>query len=542
VKTCTPLWLLAAFFAAGSFAQETSVTPTIESVGLFKNGLSVVRTSFEAKAPGAYVWTDPPRCVHGTFLVESDANISLRSGNRMIEENTERDRPTGGLQMDLAGQTVRVRLRGEKSGEAEITGRVWQIPTPPSPPRLWNTAIAGEGYEDSRNIDNLRPLPAVTTGNYLVIESDQKRVYVDIGQIASVEVAGAAPDRKRMVEKPVMIFNAAKAGVVRITYLTRGASWVPSYHVDLSDPKTLRLKQSALIRNELQSWKNAELQLISGFPNVRFGHVDSPLWPGTTLTNFFSQIARNPNLAAGAATQQIAYNSSRLAEAVVPELPADGSQSEDLHFESIGARDLSPGETLSLEVASGSAPYERVVEWTSPDTRSEYGHYQRNERQTEQEEAWDAILFQNPLKFSMTTAAATITEKGQFRGQTMSQWTNPGQRECLQITKALSVQVDRQEIEEQGKREQVSIGGYNYYRATVRGTLMMRNYRSQPTVILSRAQFSGELLAADEKPSDTLRRDGVFSINPRHELEWKLTLVPGAEKVLKFSYSVLVRN
>jgi hypothetical protein len=528
-------------FAAGSFAQETPVTPTINSVDLFKNGLSVVRASFEAKSPGTYVWTDPPRCVHGTFLVESEADLSLRSGSRMVEENTERDRPTGSLQSDLAGQNVRVRLRGPQAGEAEITGRVWQIPDVPPSPRQWNTAIAGEGFEYHRSLDAVRSVPPVTTGNYLVIEAEQRRVYVDIGQIASVEVVGAAPDRKRKVEKPVMVFNAAKAGIVRISYLTRGASWVPSYHVDLSDPKTLRLRQSALIRNELQPWKNAELQLISGFPNVRFGHVDSPLWPGTTLTNFFNQIARSPLMAGGAATQQVAYN-ARAVESFVPEIPQDGSQSEDLHFESIGPRDLIPGETLSLEVASGTAQYERVVEWTSPDTRSEYGQYHRNEQLKQEDEPWDAILFQNPLKFPMTTAAATVTEKGQFRGQSQSQWTNPGQRSCLQITKALSVQVDRQEVEEQGKREQISIGGYNYYRATVRGTLTMRNYRSQPTVILNRARFSGELLAADENPADTLRRDGIFSINPRHELEWKLTLAAGAEKVLKFSYSVLVRN
>lgn len=543
MKTSTPFGIIPALIAAGSFAQEAPITPTIKSVGLFKNGLSVVRASFEVKSPGVYVWTDPPRCVHGTFLLESGSELSVQSGNRTMEETAERDRPTGVLQTDLAGQNVRVRLRGPQApGETEIVGRVWQMPTLPPPARQWNTAIAGEGFEYGREIGNARGVPAATTGNYLVIEAEQKRVYVDVSQIASVEVVGAAPDRKRTVEKPVMIFNAAKAGVVNVSYLTRGASWVPAYHVDLSDPKVLQLKQSALIRNELQPWKNVELQLISGFPNVRFGHVDSPLWPGTTLTNFFNQIARNPNLGAGAATQQIAYNSARFAEAAAPQLTPEGSQSEDLHFNSIGARDLSPGETLSVEVTRGSATYERVVEWTSPDTRGEHGHYQRNEQQKDDEQPWDAVLFQNPLKFPMTTAAATVTENGQFRGQNLSQWTNPGQRACLQITKALSIQADRQEIEEQGKREQVSIGGNNYYRATVRGTLTMRNFRSQPAVVLSRAQFSGDLVAADDNPADTLRREGVFSINPRHELEWKFTLAAGAEKVLNFKYSVLVRN
>jgi Domain of unknown function (DUF4139) len=541
VKTSTPIRLIPALIAAGAFAQETPITPTVKSVGLFKNGLSVIRASFEAKSPGTYLWTDPPRCVHGTFLVESDTEIALRSGNRRMEVSAEDDPPSGVLQKDLAGRNVRVRMRGpHPAGEIEIVGLVWKMPIPPLPPRQWDNAIAGEGqgYPPEARPGNM----AGTTGNYLVIDAEQKRLYIDVSQIASVEVAGAAPERKRMVEKPVLLFTATKAGLVNISYLTRGASWVPSYHVDLSDPKTLQLKQTALIRNELQPWKNAELQLISGFPNVRFGHVDSPLWPQTTLTNFFGQISRQPRIEGGAATQQVAYNSARFAEAVAPELPIDGSQSEDLHFERIGERDLDPGETLAIDVARGSASYERVVEWTSADTRGENGKYQRNDRRTDQDEPWDAVLFQNPLKFPMTTAAATITERGQFRGQNMSEWTNPGQRACLQITRALSIQADRQEVEEQSKREPISIDGYSYYRATVRGTLTIRNFRAQPVVILSRAHFSGDLLAADEKPSDTLRREGIFSINPRHELEWKFTLAAGAEKVFNFRYSVLVRN
>jgi hypothetical protein len=345
-----------------------------------------------------------------------------------------------------------------------------------------------------------------------------------------------------MVERPAMILKATKTGTVNVSYLTRGASWVPSYHLDLSNPKTLELKQMALIRNELEPWKNAELQLISGFPNIRFGHVDSPLWPGTTLSAFFRQIAGDTRSAGGPATQQVAYNTARFAEAFAPELPVDGSQSEDLHFEPIGRRDLAPGETLSVEVARGSAAYERVVEWVTPDTRNEEGRYKGNNAQTDDELPWDAVLFQNPLKFSMTTAVTTVTERGQFRGQNLSQWTNPGQRACLQITKALSIQADRQEVEEQGKREQVAIDGYSYYRVTVRGTLTLRNYRSQSAVILSRARFSGELLTADENPSDTLRKEGIFSINPRHELEWKFDLPSGAEKVIKYRYSVLVKN
>ena len=226
------------------------------------------------------------------------------------------------------------------------------------------------------------------------------------------------------------------------------------------------------------------------------------------------------------------------------EFPVDGGQSEDLHFEGIGERDLEPGETLSVEVARGSAGYERVVEWVTSDNRNEEGRYQsqNNRLPADDEQPWDAVLFQNPLKFPMTTGAATVTENGRFRGQNLSQWTNSGQRTCLQITKALSIQADRQEIEEQSKREQVILNGYNYYRTTVRGTLTLRNFRSEPATILSRTRFSGDLISADDKATDTLRKEGIFSINPRHELEWKFPLPAGAEKVISYRYSVLVRN
>jgi hypothetical protein len=131
----------------------------------------------------------------------------------------------------------------------------------------------------------------------------------------------------------------------------------------------------------------------------------------------------------------------------------------------------------------------------------------------------------------MTTASATIREGGEFRGQSQSNWTNPGQRSCLHITKALSLQTDHTEIEESGKREnEIWIGGRRYYRATVKAEARVRNFRNSPVTMLMKARFSGTLLEAEEKPSDTLRREGVLSANPRHELEWKLALPPDSEK------------
>ena len=536
-----------------SLAEETAVQPQIDSVGLFKNGLCVVKCSFTAERAGDFAWEEPPRVVHGTFLVESEGAVTLRSTMRKVDDASGVVLPTGNLQTDLAGAQVKLTLITDgpppQTGSI-VVGRVWTRPEANPKPRVWSSQEGtSDGFRNGfSNRGNLEPV--ATTGGFLVLEGNNgTREYIALGRIGRVEILNAGPAPKRLQDKPAMIFTVAKPGPVKVSYLTRGASWVPAYFVDLTDAKKLRIRQTAVVKNELMPLASAELALISGYPNVEFGHVDSPLWQGGSLSAFFQQISSQPGDRSGASLrQQLVTSNSYSAGDFGAALPAGdepGATSQDLHFESIGQRTLEPGDALALEVASGDTPYERVVEWAIADKRDAYGNYlqARGNEPAEASGAWDSVIFQNPLKFPMTTASATIREGGQFRGQSQSNWTNPGQRSCLHITKALSLQTDHTEVEESGKREnEVWIGGRRYYRTTVKAEATARNFRDTPVTLLMKAQFSGALLEAEEKPGDTLRREGVFSVNPRHELEWKLTLPPGAEKKVTYRYTVLVSS
>ena len=537
-----------------SQAEDSVVQPKVESVGLFKNGLCVVKCSFAADHAGSFVWNDPPRSVHGTFFVESDAPVTVQSTTRKVNNADKAMLPTGILQTDLAGSEVKLSLTGENGAPGTtVAGKVWSVPQPKPEPKVWNTQYINDPYSYSRmgyNQPNPTASPTATTGNFLVLEGkDGNRQYIGLGRIGQVEIVNPGPAREQLEDKQVTVFTVAKPGVVNISYLTKGASWAPGYFVDLTDAKTLKLRQTAVVKNELMPLKDVDLQLISGFPHVEFSHVDSPLWQGTTLAGFFQQVSQKPGSGgSGMITQNaIMYNSGRVESSPLPDLKEAGATSQDLHFESLGRRSLEAGDALALDVASGETSYERVVEWTVVDKRDPWGRWLdqaiNGKEGDGSSEAWDSVIFQNPLKFPMTTASATIRENGQFRGQSQSNWTNPGQRSCLHVTKALSLQTYHSEIEESGKREQeIWVGGRRYYRATVKAEATMKNYRSTPTTVLLRAQFSGDLLEADQKPADTLRREGVYSVNQRHELEWKLTLDPGAEKKLVYRYTVLVAN
>jgi hypothetical protein len=186
--------------------------------------------------------------------------------------------------------------------------------------------------------------------------------------------------------------------------------------------------------------------------------------------------------------------------------PADEGEGVDLHYQSIGRHSLAPGESLSLQVAEARSEYERVVEWKIPDTRAPNGgylreHERRNHTDQFDGEPWDAIIFQNPFDFPMTTAPAMLRKDGKFQGQQVSNWTNPGEETCIRITKALSISARSIENEIPDSRENLRIAGNAYYKVRVQGALKPRNHRSKPATMIINLHFSGEFIDADADPA-----------------------------------------
>lgn len=544
-----PLSLLSFSFAAVAAAQEEiAVTPRIESVGVFKNGVAVVRASFPVEKPALLRWDRVPQVVHGTFQVENEGELAVRTTMQWVEETDDKELPNGTLQNDLAGKPVEVTLRATSDSPAQVLrGTVWDLPERTWKKR-WDTDFTPLDPWSGRFARTpLQPEPAATTGSFLVLEdADGNREYLNSGNIQSLKVTGPFKPKTRKVEKPVMLFDARKipAGSrITLSYLTKGLAWTPAYRVDLSDPAKLSIRQTAVIRNELMDLQDTEVQLISGFPNMAFAHVNSPLSPDGSLAGFFQQLAQQPGSANGVQSQMISYNSAAPNQIPAPDTAEKGNAGDDMHFESIGPRVLAAGDSLALEIAAGTAGYQRVVEWVIEDDRDEDGrYYSRNrERKPDDLDPWDAVKFANPLKFPMTTAPATLVENGKFRGQSMGKWVNPGQQVCLRITKALSVSTQYAEVEEEKQREEnVRFSGSTYYRTKVTGTITLRNTRGKTAILNVRKQFSGEMIDATDKPRATLRTEGVRSVNPRRELEWDFELPAGQEKVITFRYSVLV--
>lgn len=540
------LWILlgAGCVTAAQAATEQPVASRIASADLFKNGLAVVRRTVTLPGPGTYQLADVPTPVHGTFWVRADTPIEARVVTR------DRDTDLAGLtpdtlQQDLAELTVTIHFR-----EAEappLRGRV--LPQAPDARPEWLPTYAGPGAAQFRERQGRNP----RRGTFLLLKTDSGLSYAERSRIARIDIHDVERSVRR--PQPVLLLVAgpeAPAPVrLEISYLAQGLAWAPSYRIDITDPAQLIVEQQAVLRNGLEDLDQARLTLISGFPNVEFARVRSPLAPTMSWKAFFKQLESNPQrqhavLSNAALQQRVSYQDRQVDSGLDLGVMPMG-EGVDLHYQDIGLRTLALGESTCLQLASASAEYERVVEWVIPDTRDVEGRWIR-ERERErnpakyQDAAWDAVRFRNPLPFPMTTAPALIVADGRFNGQKLSYWVNHGERTTLKVTKSLSLHTRHLEHEEDGERDLVVLGGYQYRNVTVRGQLQITNRRNEAVKLLVRRRFSGELLEADLSPRCGLLEEGAYSVNKRNQLDWQLELEPGAQQEMTYRYTVLVRH
>ena len=537
------LLLLLSVLPGAAFAQspadsELETESRITRLGLFKNGYAVVTREVAIPQSGSYLVLDVPAPVHGTLWLESEAVIEARVTQREVERMGRR-RIGADLQESLSGREVTLTLHGDVPA---LTGRVVKFLGD-----LPDRDAAAQHWQNPRQAPQPWAPPA-TDQRFLVLMTDTGHRFIDRGQIRMIEIDEL--EESSTEERPVLILQASEVpkggATLRISYLTRGISWAPNYRFDLRSDGRMKLEQYATIRNELVDLIDVEIELISGFPSIEFARVLSPLSPHTDWASFFGQLhgggQRNAAIMSNVMSQSISYGAAGPggAATVVP----DG-EGVDTHYESVGKRSLALGDSVVLTVEQGEAPYERIVEWVVPDTRDVHGRRIEANRgwgapPLASDAPWDAVRFDNPLSFPMTTGPAMVTSDGRFRGQQQSAWVNVGERTTLPVNRALSVRTLSTEVEKADERNHLRIGGHNYREVSVRGELLICNHRGEPVTMVVRRQFSGEKTAASDAPVERKREEGVYSVNPRNELEWTVILQPGEQKTLTYEYKVLV--
>ncbi len=598
--------LVAALASTPSFAREVlepaPLSGKIESIGVFKNGVAVVRERFDAPGVGRYATDAPQSAIHGSFFVQSDAVVDATSTNleRTVDlseiESIDwtRDFKDCKLQVVLPNETEPQTVRIVAS------------------PASQNVSNPVDPYS-ARMIPN----PNASANGVLLECEDGKVVWVaNPSAMQNIVLLDGVPEKFKRF-RPSLVFDVQKTSdqangaTIWVSYLTRGVTWAPQYRVDLLDDKTLKIEQNAILINEWRDFSDAAIRLYSGFPQIPLQSSTSPMSPAVGLQDFIAglngvsgsgsyrrnerymtQMAITSNSAMGGMARDVGFDASASESSI-----GDGV---DIFAQEIGTKSLKKGDRILFTVGKAETTYRKSMNWNIFDALDVNGrpvdfnarginseamsnHYAQTtsgeaslEYSNRFPEPWDVLSFDNPFDFPITTGPAVAYAGERFLGQNSLFWTNPKEKTILPLTKALSVRVRSVEIERMfdslnerhnlanpssqtraflypelkkdywGKT--VNINGSLYRVAVYDAEITLTNQRDEETRALVSRQFTGVLdpeslqnFDSDPKIVRLVSADNwAWPSNLRHELQMEITLKPGETRTLKFSYQAYI--
>ncbi len=518
------LFMMMTVFSMGATLVSENAPCTdapVVSASLFKNGLALIVREVKVPAHGELVTiAADPKPVHGTFWIEFDDVVRVESREAVwTETRTVKDSHYDIVRAlhALQGKRVTVFFGHEK---------------------LKGTIKTFTGLQAS----------------FVALKTDQGVELIDSQTISRVscedkDAEFTALESKNMEEKRRAILNfsfklAGHERRLRFSYLCRGASWAPAYRFDLAGEKKGVLSFQGVIRNEILSFKNTHISLVSGFPALMFERIVSPLYRGQNLDVFLSTLSNLGYSGRPAAISQQVMSNFIMDGSDIPESGAAMQEMDsDMHVRPAGRVDLGVGDALQLELGRKETDLERVVEWSIPESRDQEGRYQNNWRRIQPgaspDELWDTLIVVNPFDFPMTTAPFTVYQQGQILSQNLSYWTAQGQKARIRSGRVLNIATEVKEQEIESSRKRIEIDGDDYQQSEIRCDISLVNRRPTLQKLVIKRSLWGRVHGLTGSGQKRQLAEGAQSQNPRTEVEWNLEMAPGQKMKIGFTYLVL---
>ena len=553
----------AAAIEASAAAVSLDPAPVV-SVGLYKNGMAVVTRRITPGEDGVAFVDAEARPAYGSFWLLSGGGVSLSSTKAdVLREDVDIGFAEGwtsaydgrkvevafrcgdGMEqiLDAAGKTGSMKVLAGTAGESARIYTVRGMAVKDASERTAEPPSRQNRYYLSYYDFYEPPRPKSAKALNVRLESGS---IVAVPESAVVSVRSEDGDSRGVARgMSVWRFDGAKAPF-DVQYIATGACWTPSYRVDLAGGKGT-VSMTAEVYNNIADWKDAEVSLISGFPNLLYADVPSLLGGGVDFGAYSSAIRaaeddtywgwfrRGGRDRGGVMSQSVMLNSAPPGggSSIAAGAAESAGAGTDIHYRGVGKMTLARGDRRMLPLGCREVEIRRIVEWNLSDDRDERGN-PRNGTEEERRTAWDAVVFANPFGFPMTTAPIEISEGGRVLGQSKIGWTNPGDEASVKITKALTVSVNYTESLS-GMDGVKRWGEHDWRKENVKGSFSIRNHRAEPATVRVKKTISGELVdATDAKVHDRAAQPG--NPNLEHDITWEFVLAPGEDKVFSIEY------
>jgi len=341
-------------------------------------------------------------------------------------------------------------------------------------------------------------------------------------------------------------------------YLEHGLGWTPSYLISLTDDKTAQITMQAVVVDDAEDLKDADVFFVVGVPNFAYSDTLSPMSLQQNLLAFMKDAERRDTGSYRASSNAIGgqvvvademsdFRSQPSFSQAVAEL--SGAPEEDLFLYTRSGVTLARDERATYNVFSTAVEYEHLYEWDVQDQPRVDGFgnvIQPNPNVTSPDAAalnsiWHSIRLKNSSKFPWTSAPAMVISGTKPVSQDTLPYTPKAASSNLKITIATDIRSSHEEREVAREQNVERRRNYNYDRVTVEGTMKVKNYKSKDVRLNIRKTLRGEVLSQSDGGEAVKLGEAIQTDNPMSRLNWEITLKAGEERVISYRYKVWVR-
>lgn len=534
-------------------ATDDAATPALKtrlvSISLFKNGLGFVAREGEIpKGQSALRIEDLPAPAHGTFWVyamNNEATVrDLVASEREIVERVEATSVEEMIEANV-GQTVDLRLSDKETIRAKILAAAANRNPDPSAPG------------PRRSLFGL-PVAPPEASSLVLLQTGNGTTALNRNAVQQISNSNGPlkttiERKRRNVELRLNATNHTGNGRIVIQYLAAGITWAPSCAIDITDPTKARVTAKAEIVDEIEDLEDVPVSFVTGFPNLKFSDVIDPIAMHGDLAAFFNNLA-NPGQAGGyradrdvVARQAVVSNGILALDEMSPAFsnaPQEGQTREELFFYEHSDVTLKKGERGYYPLYTTEVPYEHLYEWKIGDALDQQEQYRNRDEGSaaNAEDVWHSVRLTNTSAVPWTTAPAMTMQKGQILGQDLINYTSPGGRTTVRITKAVDIKAEQAEYEVTRTRNAANFYGYSYDLVEVRGTLKATNFKDKSITLTISKELSGEVLKTTPVAKVEQTARGLKKVNPKSVLTWEVPMNPRGKVEIEYGYKVYVRD
>jgi len=539
--------------------QEPELKTT--AVAAFKNGLAFVlkQGNVHLDAGMGNLEPVPDATLGSLWIAPNDVGVSLdqvvaRRSSVLAQRNLT---ILADLLLANAGKVVTVVDNDQK----EYTGEVVGLKQTEKSPKLGEGSRSASPAESVYNNATLSVAQSQGPPEFLLLKSDSKLLAVCFRNIERVILPADStlqlPQKEEHKALQFKFKGAKDHANLTMGFLEHGLGWSPSYLVSLEDDNKAQITMQAVLVNDVEDLKNADIFFVVGVPNFGYSNVLSPMALEQSLLDFMQTAARREDLTAryaNAITGQMTVGGVIGGEAsATPSLETTmtealpGAQEEDLFL--YGRKDvtLAQGDRATYNVFSDTVNYEHLYEWNLEDQFRVDGFGNAlnvaasGSDRSLKENVWHTLRLRNTTKFPWTSAPTLVLSGTHPLAQDTLPYTPKSAKSILKLTIATDIRTSHEENEVGRQRDLQRRHNYNYDQVTVEGKLTIKNYKSKVVRLSIADRVRGTVESESDDGKSEKLAEAIAVDNPLTRLTWEVTLQGGEEKVIKYRYTVWLR-